>query len=94
MLLNTHKYSEARTAIDTLRQKYPLALNAREEGILLLDSIEIADASETLTRMNSMPENAKTHSADSIELSKGEARLKLEFYTKKLAHDKKNFKTH
>ena len=35
-------YSEARDSILSLRKKHPTAINARKQGILLLDSIETA----------------------------------------------------
>ncbi len=88
---NNHK--EARNLIDSLRKGYPLAFNAREEGILLLDSIEISEAKcelENATKRLELSDNAK----DSMLLVKEEAEQKIKFYTKKLIHDKKNFKRH
>ena len=40
---------KARAAIDSLRSQCAEALNAREEGILLFDSIELAEARRQLT---------------------------------------------
>ena len=41
-------HKEARNSIDSLRKNCPMAFNAREEGILLLDSIEISQARQDL----------------------------------------------
>ena len=56
---NNHK--EARNMIDSLRNGYPMAFNAREEGILLLDSIEISQAKydlENATKRLELSDNA------------------------------------
>ena len=90
---NNHK--EARNLIDSLRNGYPMAFNAREEGILLLDSIEISQAKydlENATKRLELSDNAINK--DSMLFVKEEAEQKIKFYTKKLTHDKKNFKRH
>ena len=90
---NNHK--EARNLIDSLRNGYPMAFNAREEGILLLDSIEISQAKydlENATKRLELSDNAINK--DSMLFAKEEAEQKIKFYTKKLTHDKKNFKRH
>ena len=72
-----------------------MAFNAREEGILLLDSIEISQAKydlENATKMLELSDNAINK--DSMMFAKEEAEQKIKFYTKKLTHDKKNFKRH
>lgn len=43
-------YSEARDSILSLRKKHPTAINARKQGILLLDSIELQAAADSLTK--------------------------------------------
>lgn len=72
------QYSEARRAIRTLRDSFPLALSARTEGILLDDSISLGEARRQL---GAVP-------ADSVEMLQ-ELALKVKFYTRKLEHDKK-----
>ncbi len=92
--LSTGNYDKARTMIDTLRNNYPLAFNAREEGILLLDSIEIASAQKDLQNVIGELATAKVGFTDSLQFAKEEAEQKIKFYTKKLNHDKANFKKH
>ncbi len=93
-LLSEGNYDKARVMIDTLRANYPLAFNAREEGILLLDSIEIANAQKDLQNAVSGLAAAQNGFTDSLQFSKEEAEQKIKFYTKKLSHDKANFKKH
>ena len=90
---NNHK--EARNLIDSLRNGYPMAFNAREEGILLLDSIEISQAKFDLDNATEELESSDNAiNKDSMLFAKEEAEQKIKFYTKKLTHDKKNFKRH
>lgn len=76
--LDAGRYAAARDVIDSLRTAYPLALNSREQAILLLDSVEWKDAEAQLLAPGLSP--------DSVE----ELRLKSEFFQKKLQHDIKN----
>ncbi len=48
--LRHRQYSEARDSILSMRRKHPAAINARRQGILLLDSIEMQAAADSLTR--------------------------------------------
>lgn len=50
MALKHHQYSEAKDSILSLRRKHPYALQARRQGILLLDSIEMMAAADSLTK--------------------------------------------
>lgn len=93
--LSFARFSEARAAIDSIRIKYPLAFNAREEGILLLDSIDIAQARDMLQKsVKALALGPKGARRDSVEFDRDESSQKITFYTKKLAHDKANFKKH
>lgn len=93
--LGFERYSEARAAIDSLRTRAPRAFNAREEGILLLDSIDLQEARKDLAEAErSLSLNPAGDLKDSIEFDKEEAQQKITFFTKKLAHDKANFKKH
>lgn len=92
--LADNDFAGAKASIDTLRTKFAMAFNAREEGILLLDSIEIAAAQHDLQTVSAeIAANTQTPS-DSMQFLKEEAEQKIKFYTKKLAHDKANFKKH
>lgn len=93
--LGFERFAEARAAIDSLRANYPRAFNAREEGILLLDSIDLQEARKNLEEaQKSLALNPSGAEKDSIEFDKEEAEQKITFFTKKLAHDKANFKKH
>lgn len=71
-------YTTAVALIDSIRAAYPLALNAREEGILLKDSVLLEQAREELR-------NAKDIAGDSIDFE--ELQMKVTFYERKLQHD-------
>ena len=71
-------YTTAVALIDSIRAAYPLALNAREEGILLKDSVLLEQAREELL-------NAKEIAGDTIDME--ELQMKVTFYERKLQHD-------
>lgn len=78
-------YTTAVVLIDSIRNAFPLALNAREEGILLKDSVLLEQAREELR-------NAKDIAGDSIDME--ELHMKVTFYERKLQHDLEQKKTH
>ena len=86
-------HKEARNSIDSLRKNCPMAFNAREEGILLLDSIEISQARLDLDNATASIDYGNADK-DSMLFVKEESEQKIKFYTKKLTHDKSNFKKH
>lgn len=73
--LHHRLYSEARDSILSLRKKHPTAINARKQGILLLDSIELQAAADSLTK------------AEGNEWEKLD--VKRKFYERKLQEDQK-----
>lgn len=78
-------YTTAVVLIDSIRDAYPLAFNAREEGILLKDSVLLEQAREELR-------NAKDIAGDSIDME--ELHMKVTFYERKLQHDMEQKQTH
>lgn len=68
-------YSEARDTIMALRRRYPTAIEARRQAILLLDSVEMEAALDSLSR------------ADSADWERLD--VKAKFYTRKLQEDQK-----
>ena len=78
-------YTTAVVLIDSIRNAFPLALNAREEGILLKDSVLLEQAREELR-------NAKEIAGDTIDME--ELHMKVTFYERKLQHDLEQKKTH
>ena len=86
----------ARAYIDTLRMRYPTALNAREEGILLLDSIDLADAiveRDSAQQLASRP-GLDNIARDTLEFRLDEARQKVTFFEKKIEHDRQQVEHH
>ena len=73
--LRYQQYSEARDSILSMRQKYPTAIEARRQGILLLDSIELMAARDSLQHVEG-PEWERLH-------------VKAQFYERKLQEDQK-----
>lgn len=71
-------YQQAIELIDSIRAAYPLALNAREDGILLKDSVLLQQAREGL-------QNAQELVSDTIDME--ELQMKVTFYERKLQHD-------
>ena len=68
-------YSEARDSILSRRKKHPTAINARKQGILLLDSIELQAAADSLTK-------AEGNEWERLD-------VKRKFYERKLQEDQK-----
>lgn len=73
-LMHQQKYDAARDTIMSLRQNHPTAIEARKEAILLLDSVELLAAIDSLA--------ACPVAEDSARLA-----LKCEFYTRKIDFD-------
>lgn len=70
-----HNYRAARDTILAMRKRYPTAIEARRKGILLLDSIEMWAAQDSL---------AKSTGEEWKRLQ-----LKQQFFERKLSEDKK-----
>ena len=73
--LRPRLYSEARDSTLSLRKKHPTAINARKQGILLLDSIELQAAADSLTK-------AEGNEWERLD-------VKRKFYERKLQEDQK-----
>lgn len=68
-------YAEARDSIFSMRQKYPTAIESRKQGILLLDSIELKAAQDSI-------KNATGEEWKRLD-------MKVKFYERKLQEDLK-----
>lgn len=86
-------FETAREQVKLMRRECTLALNAREEGILLMDSIDLKQAVKQLEQTDSLqlahPDNAHLLQQSIEDLSQ-----KIKFYKRKLEHDKQNRKKH
>ena len=92
--LEKKEFSAAREAIDKMRKDFPLAMNAREEGILLLDSINLFEADAMLKKVNALLRDSATVNKDSLQIEFDDLFQKSKFYKRKLEHDIKERKTH
>ena len=81
--LKNKNYNVAREKVEMLRKECELALSAREEGILLMDSINLFEAQNLLERAYNIQAQE-----DSIEISEENLQQKVYFYKRKLEHDK------
>lgn len=82
--LSEKNFTTAREKVNLLRKECELALSAREEGILLMDSINLFEAEE---QFRTASEDSTAASArESIE----DLQQKICFYQRKLEHDKKS----
>lgn len=80
-------YETARREVGQLRTRCKLAYDARNAGILLLDSIEIADAQSRLAEVRLQIEHTETPS-DSLQALQEELSMRVNFFKRKLTHDK------
>ena len=89
-------FAEARAAIDSLRHLCAEALNAREEGILLLDSIDLAEAHVQLEQAEqaASQQGFDIYARDSVDTNLDRAATKVRFYEKKLERDRANVQKH
>ena len=87
---------KARAAIDSLRSQCAEALNAREEGILLLDSIELAEAHRQLAEAEkaAAQQGLDIYARDSVDTQLDRMATKVRFFEKKLSHDLENKAKH
>ena len=82
-------YAAARSCIDSLRTRCAEAFNAREQGILLLDSINLAEAKAELQQAEAVAaqQGLDIYARDSVDTNLDRAQTKVRFYERKLEHD-------
>lgn len=78
-------FNQAKKEIETMRKKNYLAIDARKQGILLMDSISLMEARAELNHTDSLQRCGKV-SANELE----EACQKVQFYERKLQFDGKS----
>lgn len=86
-LMMQKEYAVAAAQIDSLRKHCRLAFTAREEGILLLDSINLFETEDELVELDERMKVEK----DSVEILKErfeELFTKAEFYRRKMEYDR------
>lgn len=95
--LERKDYATARQHVETLRKDFYLALNAREEGILLMDSIALFEAQDELQALDEKLQKTDTSQTSKRKLLQAafdEQCQKIKFYHRKIQHDKTNKKKH
>lgn len=92
----TADYEAAHMHIDSLRTHCALALNAREEAILLLDSVNLAEARQQLAEAERAASQTGLDyiARDSVDTNLDRAQTKVRFYEKKIENDIRNKKQH
>lgn len=95
-LMAEGNFTAARDTLVQMRENYPLALNAREEGILLMDSIDLGEAQMLLAEVDRLLQTvgANTSLHDSLQSEYEELHQKVKFFQRKLRHDKENTRKH
>lgn len=83
--LAASRFDEARSFVMTLREKYYLAITAREQAILFMDSVDLQQAKMQLVKADS---TLRTGVTDSRQADFDEACQKVQFYERKLRYDK------
>lgn len=94
--LQANDFAGAKQQIERLRKEFPLALNAREQGILLLDSIDLAEARVQLKECEqaAAQPDLDNIARDTLNFNLDRAQQKVKFFLKKLDHDRENIKKH
>ena len=87
--LAANDHAKAKAQIDTLRQRYPRALLSRAEGILLLDSMCLAEAHSELEALRQFCDTARLDriGRDSVDFNLDVLQQKVRFFEKKLSVD-------
>ncbi len=83
-LLSQGNAAEARNVVAKMRKDCYLAITARTASILLMDSIDIAESKQNLSRVDSL---LRQHSDSVTSDDFDEACRKVQFYEQKLRHD-------
>ena len=85
--LSQNDFAAARQKIEQMRKECYLALSGRRQGILLMDSIDCADAQQQLVKLDSL---VRTNPNDASLAAQFEEKCKeVDFYKKKIVHDRK-----
>ena len=88
-MLIRQDFEKAKNTIEAMRTQCNLALEARQQGILLMDSIYLQEAVNKMMQADSL---MKTQTVDSLILVPRleEFGEKIKFYRRKLEHDKQH----
>lgn len=81
------RYDVARDTIFSMRRRFPDAIDARRQGILVLDSIELQAATDSLNALRRVPQglSAEEERAHNEEFKRLD--MKVKFFQRKLSED-------
>lgn len=79
--LSVGDYESARDSIFALRRNFPTAIKARRQAILLLDSIELLSAADSVRMFDAGEINDETGE------NRERLNIKMQFYERKLSED-------
>lgn len=81
------RYDVARDTIFSMRRRFPEAIDARRQGILVLDSIELQAATDSLNALRRVPQgmSAEEERAHNEEFKRLD--MKVKFFQRKLSED-------
>ena len=77
-------FEKARNKVKSIRTRFPHALNAREDAILLLDSIEMHEAAARVALLDA---TGRVETDESMAVERAKAADKVQFFSEKLAYD-------
>lgn len=96
--LQQHDFARARQRIYAMRDSCRYALEAREEGIVLLDSVELLMAQHHLQgvdgRLLAAQERGAMAEAERLQRQFDEICRQVKFYQRKLQYDKQQRRSH
>ena len=87
VLIKAGQLKEAKLSVAQIREQHMLAINARKEGILLMDSIELQTARQTLSYVDRVIQAGEK--SDSLLGVFDRLCEQVKFYERKLDHDTK-----
>lgn len=81
------RYDVARDTIFAMRRRFPEAIDARRQGILVLDSVELQAATDSLNALRKVPQGmtADEERAHNEEFKRLD--MKVKFFQRKLSED-------
>ncbi len=81
------RYDVARDTIFAMRRRFPEAIDARRQGILVLDSVELQAATDSLNALRKVPKGmtADEERAHNEEFKRLD--MKVKFFQRKLSED-------
>ena len=93
--LEQKRFADAKQEVLNLRQEVPTAINSREMGIILMDSIDLMQAQEDLrVADSSVLATPKDRVSNDQKVRREEATQRVRFFSLKLEHDLNNLTRH